>query len=213
MEETETKIILASGSPRRRELLTQIGIPFEVRVSEADESMEPGTGPEELVKELSRRKAQAVLSDAGEEDVIVLGADTVVALDGRILGKPGSAEEACRMLRSLSGRTHQVYTGVTILRSRPVCAAAQAGGAVCPDGCGITFAEETDVTFAEMTDAQIRDYVDTGDPLDKAGAYGIQGYCARYITGIKGDYYNVVGLPVAAVYAALSRLGCAGPET
>jgi len=188
------KIILASGSPRRRELLEQIGIPFEVRVSEADEHVTE-TEPERVVLELSRRKAEAVAAEAPEENVIVIGADTIVSCDGRILGKPRDAADAERMLKSLSGRSHQVYTGVALQKRT-------AGG----QAESRSFAECTEVHFAEMTDAEIRAYAATGDSLDKAGAYGIQGMCARYITGITGDYYNVVGLPVAKLYQMLKEM-------
>lgn len=192
------KIILASGSPRRQELLAQIGIPFEVRVSEADETVGE-TLPERVVLELSRRKAEAVLTELvgenNEQSYLVIGADTIVACDGQILGKPHSAADAERMLGMLSGRGHRVYTGVTLLKYPA-------------DGKTVSrsFAECTEVHFAPMTDAEIREYVATGDSLDKAGAYGIQGMCARYITGITGDYYNVVGLPVGRLYQTLKEM-------
>lgn len=183
------KIILASASPRRRELLTQIGIPFEVIVSNAEENITTSV-PAELVEQLSLQKAEAVLHTLNAaEDVLVIGADTVVAADGKILGKPGTAEKAKEMLRLLSGKAHQVYTGVTLYRRN-------ANGDVQIR----TFHEETEVLFCEMTDAEIEEYVATGDCMDKAGAYGIQGFCARYIAGIRGDYNNVVGLPVGRLY-------------
>ena len=186
------KIYLASGSPRRRELLTQIGIEYEVLVSEADENCGI-TDPAGLVEELSKRKALAVaekLKADNKKEYMVIGADTVVALDGIILGKPEDKEDAVRMLERLSGRSHEVFTGVTI---------------VCEDGTSVTFHECTKVTFFDMTREEIEEYVATGDPLDKAGAYGIQGFCARYIKGIDGDYNNVVGLPVGRLYQELKK--------
>ena len=187
------KVILASASPRRRELLTQIGIDFEVQVSEVEERITT-TVPCEVVQELSRQKAEAVMAMRKEEGVraLVIGADTVVACGGEILGKPRDAEDAMRMLRMLSGRSHEVYTGVTF---------------VYDEGREIySFYECTKVHFAPMTEAEIEEYVTTGDPMDKAGAYGIQGFCARYITGIEGDYNNVVGLPVGRVYQELKNI-------
>ncbi len=186
------KIYLASGSPRRRELLTQIGIEYEVRVSCADESCDI-TDPAMMVEELSRRKAFAVadeLKTEGVKDYCVIGADTVVALDGEILGKPKDKADAVRMLSELSGRSHDVFTGVTI---------------VYP-GVVRIFNERTAVHFSGMTGEEIEEYVSTGDPLDKAGAYGIQGFCARYIKGIDGDYNNVVGLPVGRLYQEMKKI-------
>lgn len=219
------KIILASASPRRRELLTQIGLDFDVVVSETEEKI-TSTEPAKVVEELSAQKAEAVWEklrsmtasqgsvtnaerlDEGSEvfepeqtsgettmtDTLVLGADTVVACDGKILGKPADTEAAAAMLTMLQGRGHEVYTGVTILYE-------QNG-----ERKTLTFHEKTTVHFYPMTDAQIREYVATWDPMDKAGAYGIQGFCARYIRGIEGDYNNVVGLPVGRVYQELHGL-------
>ena len=219
------KIILASASPRRRELLTQIGLGFDIVVSGTEEKI-TSTEPAKVVEELSTQKAEAVWEklrsmtasqgsvtnaerlDEGSEvfeseqtsgettitDIIVLGADTVVACDGKILGKPADMEAAVAMLTMLQGRGHEVYTGVTILYE-------QNG-----ERKTLTFHEKTIVHFYPMTDAQIREYVATGDPMDKAGAYGIQGFCARYIRGIEGDYNNVVGLPVGRVYQELHGL-------
>lgn len=189
-------IILASASPRRRELLEQIGIDFTVQVSEADETVEPGTGAARTVEILSARKAEAVRKLAGAEDLII-GADTVVACDGEILGKPSGEEEAREMLLRLQGRSHEVYTGVTLLYG---------------DGRRNTFHEMTQVRFAPMSREEIYEYVATGDPMDKAGSYGIQGFCARYICDIRGDYNNVVGLPVGRLYRELERekRRCAG---
>lgn len=228
------KIILASASPRRRELLSQIGLYFEVVVSETEEKI-TSTEPAKVVEELSAQKAEAVWeklfsmtasqgsvtdaerleegssvsrTDEGSEgfdpeqtsgettitDNVVLGADTVVACDGKILGKPADMEGAVAMLTMLQGRGHEVYTGVTILYEEN------------GERKTLTFHEKTTVHFYPMTDAQIREYVATGDPMDKAGAYGIQGLCARYISGIAGDYNNVVGLPVGRVYQELHGL-------
>lgn len=191
-------IILASGSPRRRELMQQIGLEFEVKVSEVEERV-TSIKPEEVVQELSRQKAEAVATvlfkkENDRLDCLVLGADTIVACDGRILGKPKDEADAVSMLTMLSGRAHEVYTGVTFVWR--------------DDSTAFhihTFYECTKVHFAPMTTAEIEEYVATGDPLDKAGAYGIQGFCARYITGIEGDYNNVVGLPVGRVYQELRR--------
>ena len=202
------KIILASASPRRRELLTQIGLDFEVVVSETEEKI-TSTEPAKVVEELSAQKAEAVWEKlavsgvfepeqtSGEitmTDPLVLGADTVVACDGKILGKPADTEDAVAMLTMLQGRGHEVYTGVTILYEEN------------GERKTLTFHEKTIVHFYPMTDAQIREYVATGDPMDKAGSYGIQGFCARYIRGIEGDYNNVVGLPVGRVYQELHGL-------
>ena len=181
------KIILASASPRRRELLAQIGLDFEVRVSQVEEKVTQ-TDAALVVEELSAQKAEAVLAQAVEEAVLVIGADTVVAVEGRILGKPSGTQEAEQMLALLAGRTHEVCTGVTLLY--------QKAGEVRRK----TFHETTRVTFYPMDRREISQYAATGDCLDKAGAYGIQGVCARYIKGIEGDYNYVVGLPVGRLY-------------
>lgn len=190
------KIILASGSPRRSELLTQIGIAFEVMVSDAPEECS-ADNPAELVQKLSCEKADAVcrriINDRAQEDFIVIGADTVASYKGKILGKPRSEREAGEFLALLQGNTHEVCTGVTLLR--------HIGGR--DDIMKKTFCEETRVHFAEMSEEEIEEYVSTGDCMDKAGAYGIQGFCARYIKGIDGDYNNVVGLPAAHLYAEI----------
>lgn len=183
------KIILASASPRRRELLEQIGLEFQVTVSNVQERItarEPGRA----VEELSEQKARGVLASLeGSEELLVIGADTVVAAEGNILGKPASRKHAAEMLGWLSGRTHQVYTGVTLLYRRAE------GEVLCK-----TFHERTEVDFYPMSEREISRYLSTGDCMDKAGAYGIQGFCARYIRGIRGDYNNVVGLPVGRLY-------------
>lgn len=190
------RIVLASASPRRKELLEQIGLKFEVLVSEADESVDAGWTPWQVVEALSLKKAEAVRSAAGV-DACIIGADTVVALDGRILGKPRSEAQAVEMLEFLQGREHYVYTGVSILM---------------PDGRKKTFHEATKVCFAPMSKSEILEYVAGKDPMDKAGAYGIQGFCARYIKGIEGDYNNVVGLPIGRLYQELSRMERAGKQ-
>lgn len=180
-------LILASGSPRRRELLELAGIPFEVIVSDAEEVItkeEPG----EIVKELSFLKAQTV---AGQNPGrLVLGADTIVVQDGQILGKPKDEADAKRMLRALQGGTHEVYTGVTFLR----------------DGWSRSFYEAAQVTVYPMTEEEIDAYIRTGEPMDKAGAYGIQGKFAVYIEKISGEYNTIVGLPVARVYQELKSV-------
>lgn len=183
------KIILASASPRRRELLEQIGLTFEIRVSNVEErvtAVEPGA----VVEELSRQKAEAVLAllEESEEPALVIGADTVVALDGQILGKPANREHAVKMLKSLAGKRHAVYTGVTLLYK---------DGKRTARKC---FHERTEVEFFPMTEAEIEAYAAGDECLDKAGAYGIQGVFARYVKGIKGDYNNVVGLPAGRLY-------------
>ncbi len=197
-------LILASASPRRAELLGLLGQPFEVRVADLDESPRPGETPGALVERLARAKAVAVaedmvaqepvaedlvaedlLAESGEAggSTVVVGADTVVVLDGAILGKPADAADAVATLRRLRGRTHEVLTGVAVVRT---------------PGLDVTsFVEATTVRFAPMTDAEVEAYVATGEPLDKAGAYGIQGLGGRFVEAIEGSYHNVVGLPVA----------------
>lgn len=176
------RLILASGSPRRRELMSQVGLDFTVVTSDADENIKE-MEPEDYVRELSAIKAQSVLEQYAdkEDSVIVIGADTIVYHKGEILTKPEDEEDAFRILKSLEGEIHQVYTGVTI----------------CSAHKNVSFYEKTDVWVYDMTDDEIGDYINTGEPMDKAGAYGIQGKFAAYIKGIEGDYNNVVGLPVA----------------
>ena len=171
------QLILASGSPRRKELLGLFGRPFLIRAADIDETMTPGGDPASQTGEVSRRKALAV---ERETDDIVIAADTIVVCDGKILGKPHTPREAAQMLRLLSGRSHQVMTGLTVLRGDRVR----------------TVTEITDVRFRPLTDEEIDAYVATGEPMDKAGAYGIQGGGALFCTGIHGDYFNVMGLPV-----------------
>ena len=181
-------LILASASPRRRDLLDQIGLNPEIEPSHVVERI-TSTKPDLVVMELSEQKATDIADQHKGEAVVVIGADTVVAVDNQILGKPDSDSDAVRMLSLIQGRTHQVYTGVTLIN--------------CQTGVKTTFIEQTDVSLFPMTDAEIRAYAATGDPLDKAGAYGIQGVFAAHVKAIHGDYYNVVGLPVGRVYQEL----------
>lgn len=214
-ESMKKRIILGSASPRRRELLEQIGIEFEIVVSDAREHYK-STRPEEIVRELALMKAEHVAKEVERREkeraeqasiprletgevhlcnVVILGADTIVVRDWQILGKPSDEEEAFSMLKSLQGRMHQVYTGVAVLNF---------------DGSGslrtISHAEETKVYVHEMTDEEIRRYIAAGESMDKAGAYGVQGRFAAYIDRIEGDYYNVVGLPVAYLYHTVKEL-------
>ena len=188
------KIILASASPRRREILAGAGIHFEIITSGAEEKSTK-TDPAELVEELSYIKASGTDTLVKDSDSVVIGADTVVACDGKILGKPESEEDALKMLTLLQGRTHQVYTGVTILY----------------DGRGErkrkTFHECTDVTCYPVSREEILEYIRTGEPMDKAGAYGIQGLWGIYVQKICGDYNNVVGLPAARLIHEAKKLG------
>lgn len=190
------RVILASGSPRRLDLLRQAGIEPEVEPSHVEEVI-TSTVPDQVVMELSRQKAEDVAIRHAGEDVVVIGADTVVAYDGKILGKPQDKEDAVRMIRMLQGHIHQVYTGVTLV----FCGKTSGEQAVAVDNGShiINFAEKTDVHVCPMTEAQIRSYVETGEPMDKAGAYGIQGRFAVWVKGISGDYNNVVGLPLGRV--------------
>ena len=189
-------IVLASQSPRRRELLERLGLPFRVIVPHIDERMDRPLPPAELVAAISGEKARAAQALAGP-DAIVIAADTVVALEGAVLGKPAGGADAARMLSALAGRTHFVYTGLTVLRGETAR----------------TVSEETAVTFRPLTEGEIAAYVATGEPLDKAGAYGIQGYGALLVEGIRGDYYNVMGLPVCRLGLLLGELGvdCLAP--
>ena len=172
-------MILASASPRRKEILELADLDFDIMPSDAKE-ITTKTAPSEVVVELATIKA-ADIYEKSDKKSMVIGADTVVAYKGQILGKPKDEEDASRMLTMLSGQTHEVYTGVCIIE----------------DGRQKTFFEETKVTFYEITKEQISKYIKTGEPMDKAGSYGIQGKAAVFIKGIKGDYYNVVGFPIA----------------
>lgn len=189
-------IILASKSPRRRELLEQIGITFRCVPSSKEEIITKNV-PEEVVKELSVQKAEDIESQLEiRGETIIIGADTIVSCDDRILGKPANKENAAEMLRSISGREHRVYTGVTVI---------YLAGNVRKE---ITFAEKTDVFVAALSETDISEYIATEEPMDKAGAYGIQGEFAKFVRKINGDYNNVVGLPIAGLYNEVrDRLG------
>lgn len=189
----EIKFVLASGSPRRKELLSEIIPSFDIVVSEADEESVPKTLPPELyVEELALLKATASSKVLDKKRAsIVIGADTVVTLDGKILGKPSDEADAFNMLKQLSGRKHEVYTGYCVMRLE--------------DGFTLSKAEKTEVFFKELDDERIRAYVESGEPMDKAGAYGIQGLGKVLINKINGDYNNVVGLPVSALFDVLEK--------
>jgi septum formation protein len=193
-------IVLASASPRRQELLRIAGIPFTVQPADIDESPLADESPRGCAERLARGKALAV-SQSRPRDC-VLGADTIVVVDDAILGKPRDADDAARMLRMLSGRTHAVITGVCLVS--PVVSGQ---GSVASEADLVTASETTLVTFCELSDDEIHDYVVTGEPMDKAGAYAIQGMASRWIPRIEGDYSNVVGLPVALVYRMLRERG------
>jgi len=180
-------LILASQSPRRQELLKLFHIPFSVRVADIDEAMDPEKNPYDEVARVSRLKALAV---SREEDDIVIAADTIVVVGNTVLGKPHSENEAKAMLRQLSGRDHQVMTGVTVLRSDKV----------------ETVTEVTDIHFRPLSDGEIDAYVRSGEPMDKAGAYGIQGGAALFAEKMVGDYYNVMGLPVCKLWQMLQKI-------
>ena len=173
------RFILASASPRRKELLEQIGVKFNIL---------PATG--EVVMELAKQKAEEVAKTAGA-DALVLGADTVVAYEGKILGKPKDEADALRMLTMLSGKEHEVYTGVALIDNR--------------DQSMENFFERTKVTMYPVSEEEIRDYIAGGEPMDKAGAYAIQGIGAKFIQKIEGDYNNVVGLPIGRIYQEIKR--------
>ena len=181
------ELILASQSPRRKELLGLFHIPFVVRVADIDEGMDFSLPVENEVARVSRLKAEAVSRKPGD---VVVAADTVVVCDGQVLGKPKDEADAYRMLRLLSGRDHQVMTGLTVLRG----------------DTAVVHTEITDIHFRKLTDKQINDYIRTGEPMDKAGSYGIQGGAALFVEGIRGDYFNVVGLPVCKLGEILEEI-------
>lgn len=181
------QLILASGSPRRRELLGLFGIPFVIRAADIDETMDPKKAPFDEVARVSRLKA---LAAPREKDDLVIAADTIVVCGGKVLGKPHSREDAIAMLTALSGRDHQVMTGCTLARGENIR----------------TFTEVTDLHFRPLNDAEIVRYVDSGEPMDKAGAYGIQGGAALFCEKIVGDYYNVMGLPVCHLGQVLRQM-------
>jgi septum formation protein len=193
-------LVLASASPRRQELLRNARVPFTVQPADIDESPLAGESPRDCAERLARGKALAVFQSRPRD--YVLGADTIVVVDDTILGKPGNSDDAARMLRMLSGRRHEVITGVCV-----VAPVASGQWPVASDGDALTASESTLVTFYELSDKEIRDYVATGEPMDKAGGYAIQGVASRWIPRIEGDYSNVVGLPVALVYRMLRERG------
>ncbi|MBE7040251.1 MAG: septum formation inhibitor Maf [Ruminococcaceae bacterium] len=184
-------IILASASPRRRDILSNIGVKFGIFTADCDEYIEDGIMPAEAVMLLSMKKCAASAKYFANEKKIVIGADTVVVFENEILTKPKDSEDAFAMLRKLSGRIHSVMTGVSIMRT---------SDAKCE-----TFYEKTDVKFKDLTDEEIRAYIKTGEPLDKAGSYGIQGIGSLFIEKIDGDYFNVVGLPVCKLCEKLKN--------
>lgn len=201
-----SQIILASQSPRRKELLEQIGLEFEICPAKGEEIITKSI-PEEVVMELSKQKAEevaAMVASFGENhkeittpsDILIIGADTVVAYGGKILGKPVDEADAKRMLTMLSGNTHSVFTGVTLVLIDKTGRAGE-----------LVFYEKTDVKMHDMTEAEIDRYIETGEPMDKAGSYGIQGKCAIYIEKIDGDYNNVAGLPITRIYQELKNIG------
>ena len=209
------RLVLASASPRRAELLRAAGISFDVVIANVDESVRPGETPPQHVARLAEEKAFRVLPQARTRPV--LGADTVVVVDGAILGKPADAADARRMLRTLSGRQHQVMTGVALIAEPAVLGAHAAEGGPHVSGAGAAYVPEsitvrdgidvTTVEFAPLTEAEITAYVGSGEPMDKAGAYAIQGLASRFVRRIEGSYSNVVGLPVALVYDLCKRAG------
>lgn len=186
-------IILASGSPRRRELLSMLGLPFEVITSDADESTPPEWTPEEIVQALALRKAEAVIPSAGGQSSLIIGSDTIVVVDGKVLGKPVDEQDSHAMLKQLQGRTHQVYTGVACIG--------------LPEGRTVVEHRATSVTMRAMSDEEISGYIATGEPVDKAGSYAIQGLGATLVDRIEGCYFNVVGLPLSLLSGMLSGFG------
>lgn len=179
-------VILASQSPRRRELLGLLNIPFAIKVADIDETMDPALDPKDEVARLSRMKAAAIDRDDGD---IVIAADTIVVAEGKVLGKPKDEAEAVAMLTMLSGKTHQVMTGMTVLQGDKI----------------ISHTEITDVCFRALSRQEIETYVASGDPMDKAGSYGVQSGAAPFVEAIHGDYYNVVGLPVCRLSLILKE--------
>ena len=185
------KWILASGSPRRREILEMLGVPFSVVTADVDETCSL-SDPAETVKELAHRKAKAVADRLGyPAETLIIAADTLVAIDGTVLGKPRDRDDARRMIQQLSGRTHAVYSGVSLIRGKQT----------------LTEFEKTEVTFGAMTERDIERYLNTGEPFDKAGGYAVQGKAAVFIEKINGCYFNVVGLPVHRIRLMLNKMG------
>lgn len=189
------KIVLASASPRRAELLRNAGIPFEVLAARVDETRRAGELRGDYVRRLALEKARAAAADAnaGDGDCLFVGADTVVVAGDEILGKPRSEEDARRMLRKLSANVHEVHTGLAVVQQ--------------PRTAEGVVDEVTRVTFAPLSDEEIESYIATGEPFDKAGAYGIQGIGGRYVTRVDGCYFNVMGLPLAKLWALLQEFG------
>ena len=183
------KLILASASPRRAEILRNAGFEFDVHPAHLDETRLPGESPEDYVRRLADAKARSAAEQIGRKHTraIIIGADTAVVVAGKLLGKPNGVEDAKRMLRLLSGRTHEVLTGVAALR--------------VPEGSSALHVETTRVTFLELSDSDIENYVATGEPFDKAGAYGIQGIGGKFVREIEGCYFNVMGLPLSRVWS------------
>ena len=185
------KIVLASASPRRKELMEMLGVKDLVIIPAKGEECAPeGLGPDELVKTLSSQKAREIAQQCSEDDVVI-GADTIVWAGGRVYGKPADREEAKKMLQSLSGNTHQVFTGVTVIKG----------------GREISRAEMSYVSFRELDEREIEAYIDTKEPMDKAGAYGAQGKAALFVRGIEGDFFNVMGLPLCCLGEMLKEQG------
>jgi len=191
------KLILASGSPRRAEVLRSAGFAFEALSTNVDESLRAGESPDAYVLRLAETKARAAAARIKGE-ALVIGADTTVVIDELVLGKPESPEEANRMLARYSGRTHEVLTGLAVIR--------------VPSGEASIQEECTRVTFASMTQQEIEDYVASGEPFDKAGGYAIQGLAGRFVTRVEGCYFNVVGLPLARLYGMLRDFGWNSPS-
>ncbi len=184
------KLILASASPRRREILQTLGLDFVCEATEADETLTGKYSPQQAVCELSRRKAEACLEKHKTEDVVIISADTVVALNESIIGKPKDKADAFDILSRLSGNTHSVFTGFTI----------------CTNSKSFTDFDKTDVFFHKLSEKQIREYISTGEPMDKAGAYGIQGKACVFVEKISGNYHNVVGFPISKICISLRDL-------
>lgn len=183
-------IILASKSPRRQSLMRMLGVNFSVMTEDIDETMAADRTPRQEVARLSREKAQAVCQAVSAQDVVI-AADTIVVLDGQVMGKPKDRDDARRMLGALSGRTHQVLTGLTVRRGAEI----------------LTQVVSTEISFRDLTDREIMTYIETGEPMDKAGAYGIQEGAALFVSRLEGDFYNVMGLPVCTLALMLRQLG------
>jgi len=199
-------LVLASASPRRQELLRNVGIPFVVEPTDIPEVAQDGEAPRSFAERMAREKALAVFRRRPGD--FILGADTIVVVDAQILGKPRDGTDAARMLRLLSGRTHQVVTGVCLLAPH-----LRTENRELATGFEDTRSETTRVTMDSLSDADIRSYISSGEPMDKAGAYAIQGMASRWVSRIEGDYFNVVGLPVSLVYKMLHDCGVAWGET